>query len=269
MFKCKVGFECKGGSGTPAAFPTGPTPMLGAPGLDPNTSVTCHLHGKPRKANVCTQVATGLWECTPATRCKGAATAQARYSPYGTPQAPAAAVPAVQPAGGALGYTNEQLAQLGATLASFAQAGGLGALGVQMPVPQMAMQVMPTVAAPAPQTCIPVGGGAASGEMATCAIHGKQRLMNYLQECTPGVPGMYRCRDDTQCKAPGAAAPAGAAPLDGAVAGPPETAVCAIHGRKRLVTYMIKDETTGLWQCKPGFECKMGGPGGAAPAATS
>eukprot|EP00906_Rhabdomonas_costata_P003269 RCo005000 len=85
IFVCTQGNECKGG-GASADPTTG--------GASSDSTVTCALHGKSRRANMCTQVLTeaGLqWQCTESTLCKGAGIpssaastlAALRYNPYG------------------------------------------------------------------------------------------------------------------------------------------------------------------------------------------
>ena len=245
QYKCIPGYECKvSGDGTPA-FDMYGNPVQGAS----DEIVVCHAHGKKRKASVCTQIytETGMaWECTLAHRCKGATTDTNRYSPYARPE------------------QQEQRVM---------------SYGTPSPV-----MYPPT---PGVANMAPMGGpgpGAGGGDSIACAVHGKMRRMNYMQEVTPGVPGAYRCRFDAECKGGGASAGAGPGGMstgfggmstgfEGMSAGagsmsvmprmplvvaPSGNGTCTLHGRSRRMAYLQQDPATGMLTCTPGNECKTG-----------
>ena len=242
QFRCIAGYQCKtGGSpgpagGIPAAIPIQPNQYERGPELD-----VCNTHGKNRKVSTCTQVPRPggyRWECTPATRCKGVATPPApppgvRYNPYGhvpPPLTQQAAVAGLQPALDALAYSNPQLgpqlAQLGAALQNLAQAGGMGKGGTG---------------------AMGGRGGAGGADTVLCSLHGKKRGVSNMME---GPPGVFRCLPNATCKGSGEAQ---AAP--GAQTKP--SAPCSVHGRNRFLTYMIKDEASGTYYCRPENQCKV------------
>ena len=107
-----------------------------------------------------------LWECTPATRCKGGAplAQPQRFAPYARP---AQTVPGLVQSGLPLGY--------GAVgMGGFAGAGGLGTMG---------LAALPTL-------------GMGSDDV-VCGLHGKKRKVSFMEELSPG---QYRCRSDSVCK---------------------------------------------------------------------
>lgn len=224
QYKCAAGSECKvGGAGGGAICPPAggqmqmmqmqQMPMMGGGASD--VSVTCYVHGKSRKANVCTQVSTQsgiMWECTPATRCKGAAVAaQPRFTPYARPAQPQ--VMGAMPGAMGMGYAGAQMMggqMMGMMGGGYAnQPGGDGSLLCVVHNKKrkdtFLQQISPGVyRCKGDSLCKGAEGGAAvttAPETATCAIHGRNRLTSFLQfeENT----GTYSCKPSNECKLAG------------------------------------------------------------------
>jgi len=193
LYKCKEGFECKGGGGPAGGMSSGITYM-------------CSAHGKMRSAEALDEIVGA--DGNIAHQCKATHTCKTTGAPYNsTPR-----MPGMGGKGGSLtslgqapmgvpGTMWEQsVQQAAAALLGFPTGtlGGGGALGGYDGLAQLVgYSGMPTGAATAPAT--PRGGGGAAEGTARCRVHGKNRTLRNLQ-ADPAAPGEYMCIASSACQ---------------------------------------------------------------------
>lgn len=226
----------------------------GASGSD--ITVTCAIHGKMRKANVCMQVPTPMgtqWECTRTTRCKGD-TPQSAPAPAHNQQ-PRGYGPGLGMGMGGMGYPGMAAPygmDYGYGMGGMGGMGGAmgGAMGGPMGGP-MGGAMGYGYAQPQPVMWQPPVEAMDSIGMVMCVVHNKKRTMQNMQELSAGF---YRCKENTPCKITDVNAPRCPDVTDGQDG---NVSLCSLHGRTRKQPYLVYDEVTQSFRCRPGSECKV------------
>eukprot|EP00451_Oxyrrhis_marina_P000029 CAMPEP_0204267778 /NCGR_PEP_ID=MMETSP0468-20130131/11166_1 /ASSEMBLY_ACC=CAM_ASM_000383 /TAXON_ID=2969 /ORGANISM="Oxyrrhis marina" /LENGTH=299 /DNA_ID=CAMNT_0051242981 /DNA_START=71 /DNA_END=970 /DNA_ORIENTATION=+ len=193
LYKCKEGFECKGGGGPGAAVSS-----LSA------ITYMCSAHGKMRSVEALDEImgADGnvAHQCKSTHTCKGSGapySAQPRMLGMGGKGGGMMTSVGQVPAGVPVAMWEQSVQQAAAALLGF-PTGALGgaALGGYGGLTQL-VGYTGMGAASAPAT--PRGGGGGGEGTARCRVHGKNRTLRNLQ-ADPAAPGEYCCIASSSCQ---------------------------------------------------------------------